>query len=306
LAPAPPPLRFGPFEVLPVQGTVSVIFGAGANILVQQGDDGVLLVDTGAAEHGQQVVALLKQLNPLPLRIVINSSADADHAGANAVVSRSGHYVGDRLDVGPEAAYAAIFAHENVGLRMAALPAGAAPLALGMLPTDPFFTPTLALWHNGESIQIIHVPAAHTDADSLVFFRHSDVLYAGELLDMNGYPVIDLQHGGSINGLIEGLNQVLDLALPRDKEEGGTLVVPGHGRLTDVADVSEYRDMVTIIRDRVSALKQRGLSLEQVQAKRPSYGYDARWAHGTPEQSAERFVAAIYASLPPTRKRAAR
>ena len=171
------------------------------------------------------------------------------------------------------------------------------PSAQALWPTTTYFSPTKELFFNDEAIQLVHVPAGHSDGDSLVFFRRSDVLATGTLFDLTGYPVIDRQHGGSIDGLIAGLNRILELAIPGGWQEGGTVVVPARGRLCDEADVVEYRDMITIIRDRVRDLIGRGASLEDVLAARPTREYDGRYGATSGEWTTAQFVEAVYRSL---------
>jgi glyoxylase-like metal-dependent hydrolase (beta-lactamase superfamily II) len=150
----------------------------------------------------------------------------------------------------------------------------------------------LSTMYHGDAVQVFHVPAAHTDGDSLVYFRHNDVIATGDVFTTTAFPVIDLAHGGTINGVVDALNKILDIAFPEFRLEGGTLVVPGHGRVCDSADVAYYRDLVTIIRDRVQDMKKKGMTLEQVKAQRPTRDYDPRYGSG------DQFVDAIYKSLP--------
>jgi len=157
--------------------------------------------------------------------------------------------------------------------------------------SETFFTADKEIYFNNEAIQLLYQPGAHTDGDVVVFFRKSDVIAAGDVFITTGYPVIDRARGGSIQGFIDGLNRIIDVAIPKDKEEGGTYVVPGHGRLADEADVVEYRDMATIVRDRIQDLIRRGLNLDAVKAARPTLDYDGRY--GDPD----RFVEAIYSDL---------
>jgi len=167
-----------------------------------------------------------------------------------------------------------------------------------MVPTSAWPTETYATDEyevvNGEGIQIFHEPAAHADGDSLVYFRRSDVISTGDIFSTVSYPVIDLQNGGTINGVIAGLNHILDLAIPKDKQEGGTYIIPGHGRVCDEADVLEYRDMVTIIRDRVLDMIKKGMTLEQIKAAKPTADYDGRYS--TTFWAADMFVEAVYRS----------
>src|SRR5688572_26132067 len=161
-------------------------------------------------------------------------------------------------------------------------------------PTDTYFVPEWSLFSNGEAVQLFHVPAAHSDGDTIVFFRRSDVVAAGAIFDATGYPRFDLQRGGSIRGVIEGLNRILDIAVPGENQQGGTVVVPGRGRLSDETDVANYRDMVTIVRDRVRAMAAKGMSLEQVKQARPTSDYDGLYAGGPRDWTGDMFVEAIY------------
>jgi len=164
-------------------------------------------------------------------------------------------------------------------------------------PTETFVGLEKELYFNGEPVLMYHVPNAHTDGDSLVFFRKSDVVATGDIFRTDSYPVIDLQKGGSVQGVLEGLNRVLDLAVPAHHEEGGTFIVPGHGRICDEFDVLEYRDMVTIVRDRVQAMRAKGMSLEQVKAARPTLDYDSRYGAVTGAWTTDMFVEAVYRSV---------
>jgi glyoxylase-like metal-dependent hydrolase (beta-lactamase superfamily II) len=141
------------------------------------------------------------------------------------------------------------------------------------------------------------MPAAHTDGDSIVFFRRSDVISAGDIFTPETYPVIDLARGGSVQGVIDALNRIIELTVPAKYQEGGTYVIPGHGRLCEEADVVEYRDMVTIIRDRIQDLIRKGKTLEQVRAARPTLDYDTQYGGGATGSGAARFVEAVYRSL---------
>jgi cyclase len=153
------------------------------------------------------------------------------------------------------------------------------------------------MYANGEAIQLFHQPSAHTDADSIVFFRRSDVVVTGDLFDLTGYPVIDAGKGGRFSGVIAGLNRIIDITVPRDWQEGGTMVIPGQGRLADESDVVEYRDMLTIIRDRIQDLIKKGMTLEQVQAARPTFEYDGRYGSATGSWTTKMFVEAAYRDL---------
>ena len=284
-------------HVLHVQGNVYMLVGAGGNITLQVGDEGVLLVDTSFEQMSDKVVAAIRSLSDKPIRYIINTHAHPDHVGGNAPIAKSGATIaGGNMGVGANTG-ASILAHENVLNRMTAPTGQQAPTPAAAWPTDTYFTRKKELFFNGEAIEIIHQPAAHTDGDSLVFFRRSDVLSSGDLFGTITYPVIDLERGGNIQGIVDALNTILDITIPRDKQEGGTYVIPGHGRLCDEADVLEYRDMVTIIRDRIQDLVKKGMTLEQVKAARPTLDYDGRYGAKTGPWTTDMFIAAVYRNL---------
>ena len=280
-------------HVLPVQGNVYMLVGPDGNSTLQVGGDGVLLVDTQTAELAPGIAERIQELTDSPVRyIIVNTHVHADHTGGNQALANMGN---EETGVRTE-----IIAHENVLLRMTAAPDESVPetrLSPEGWPTAAYFTPHRDIHFNGEPIEILHQPAAHTDGDSLVFFRRSDVLSTGGVFSPGSYPVIDLARGGSVQGVIDALNRIIRIAVPEDKQEGGTKVIPAHGRLCEEADVVEYRDMVTIVRDRVQALIDDGMSLEEVQAARPSLDYDTEYGSETGAWTTEMFVEAVYRSL---------
>jgi glyoxylase-like metal-dependent hydrolase (beta-lactamase superfamily II) len=288
-------------EVLPVGGNVYMLAGAGGNVTVQVGGTGVLLVDAQYAGMSDRILAAVRKLSGKPIRYLINTSADADHTGGNENIARTGAIPENIPLVNTPGATAMesvqILAHQNVLNRLSLPGAGKAPAPSAAWPTDTFLGNEKELYFNGEGIQLIHIPAAHTDGDTIVYFRRSDVISAGDIFITTGYPVIDLERGGSLQGVIDGLNRILDLAIPAHHEEGGTYVIPGHGRLCDEFDVLEYRDMVTIVRDRIRAMIKKGMTLEQVQAARPTLDYDPRYGAGGGGWTTEKFVEAAYRSL---------
>jgi cyclase len=295
------------FNWFPVQGNVSLLIGPGGingatpNITVQTSDDAVVLVDSGRGDLNDRVLAAVRRISQRPIRFLINTQAGVDHTGGNEALARSGRPYGGRAAgagflLADQSAGATIIAHEQVLTRLSGARGGAAA-AFAMLPTETYFTPQHELY-NGEAIQLFHEPAAHSDGDTVVFFRRSDVISTGDIFSTLTYPRFDRDAGGTINGVIAALNHVIDLAIPRDKQEGGTYIIPGHGRVSDEADVVEYRDMLVIIRDRVQDLKQKGRTLAQIQAARVSLDYDRRYAK--PAWSADQFVEAVFATLPPS------
>jgi cyclase len=270
---------------------------AGGNVDLQVGDDGVLLVDTSVPQVTTQLVAAIRKLSDKPIRYIINTHVHADHVGGNEALAKMGSTIaGGNVGIGAGEG-AGVIAHENVMTRMSAPTGSAAPMPFAAWPTDTFFTAKKELFFNGEAIEIEHQPAAHTDGDSLVFFRRSDVVATGDLFSTTTYPIVDLARGGNIQGVITGLNRILDITIPREKQEGGTYVIPGHGRLCDEADVLEYRDMVTIIRDRVQDLIAKGRTLEQVKTARPTLDYDGRYGADSGAWTTSQFVEAVYKSL---------
>ena len=280
----------GEIGVLKVQGNVYMLVGAGGNIAAQVSDDGVLVVDTGTEAAAPKVAAELRKLSDKPIRWVVNTSGDANHTGGNEALPRLA--MNGKADSGglpPR-----IVAHQNVLNRMSAAPKGNQPAVPDAIwPNDEYFTPTKDFSFNGEAVVVYHVPSAHTDGDSMVHFRRSDVLATGDVFTPGHYPVIDLERGGSVQGLIDAVNQILRITVPLKYQEAGTYVIPGHGRLCDEADVVEFRDMVTIVRDRVRDMIAKGMTLEQVKAARPTRDYDTEYdAKGAPA-----FVEAVYGSL---------
>ena len=276
-------------QVLPVQGNVYMLAGAGGNITLQVDKDGVLMVDTEFAALAPKIMAEIRKLSPGPIRYIINTHVHPDHVGGNDAFAKM-------IPQTPGAPLK-IVAHENVLNRMTK-PAGAqTPEPQPGLPLDEYFTPFKDLRFNGEAIIIYHEPNAHTDGDSVVLFRGSDVVSAGDVFTPGGYPFLDLERGGSVQGEIAALNHILNLTVPGHTQDGGTFVIPGHGRICDEADVVEYRDMVVIIRDRVRDMISKGMTLEQVKAARPSRDYDTEYVSKDSFVTADRFVEAIYNSL---------
>ena len=283
----------GDIRILKVRGNVSMLQTPGGNITVLAFPEGITLVDTGPADAVDKVLTAIRSLSAQPVRYIINTSVDPGHTGGNDKLGSLGIQItGGNVagQVGTDGAE--IIAHENVLERMSAptvkpaIPARAQPQT-----TYHIDSIKLSTAYHGDGIQVFHVPAAHTDGDSLVYFRHSDVLATGDVFMTTTYPVIDLARGGSVNGVVDGLNRILDIAFPDFRLEGGTLIVPGHGRVSDSADVAYYRDMVTIVRDRVQDMIKKGMTLEQVKAARPTRDYDPRY--GSPDA----FVEAAYRSL---------
>jgi cyclase len=285
-------------RALPVRDNVWMIVGAGGNITVQTGDDGVLVVDTGSgAAQTDKVQTILRAISAKPIRYILNTSYRPDHTGGNDGM-RGGAPAGGRGGRGGGGGRGTpIAAHEYVLARMSAPTGRSAPTSTDAWPSETYFTPFHDIYFNGEGIQMIHIPDAITDGDSIVYFRRSDVIAAGDIFLTTTYPVIDVKAGGTINGVIDGLNRILDICIPKEKQEGGTTVIPGHGRISDEADVLEYRDMLTIIRDRIQDAVKKGRTLQQVQAAGLTKDYDGRYGATTGAWTTAMFVEAAYQTL---------
>jgi len=297
-APTNPALANAEVHTLKVQGNVYMIVGPGGNTAVQIGDSGALVVDTQYSEVSDKIVAEIRKLTSKPIRYVINTSADPDHTGGNAKISKAGApVIGGNLGAVALENGATIVAHENVLRAMNKAAEGKPDANADLLPTTTFFQGQKEIFFNEEPVIVMFEPAAHTNGDSMVFFRRSDVLATGDIFNMNTYPVINLEEGGNIQGVIKALNVVLDITIPKHEQEGGTYVIPGHGRLTDEHDVLEYRDMVTIIRDRVQNMIKKGMTLAQVKEAKPTLEYDGRWGSTTGPWTTDMFVEAVFKSL---------
>jgi cyclase len=287
-------------HVLPVQGNISMLVGPGGNITVQAGKDGVFLVDTMYGAVADKVVAAIRTISKGPIRYIVDTHVHADHTDGNERLRKAGSTISGgnvSADIKDSAEGAQIIAHQNVLNRMSA-PSGtqqASPSAAW--PTDTFLGDEKDVFFNDEGVQVIHIPAAHTDGDSIVFFRRSDVISTGDLFTTTNYPIIDLDRGGSIQGFIAGLQKIVDMIIPVYGQEGGTMVVPGHGRLCDLGDVIEYREMTIIIRDRIQDLVSKGMTLEQVKAAKPTLDYDPLYGAATGFWTTDKFVEAVYKSL---------
>jgi cyclase len=303
----------GNIEIVPVRGHIYLLAGAGANITLSVGPDGVFMVDAGLPEMTDKVLAAIQQLSkdlakegeplrsyapPKPVRYLANTTISPDHTGGNVKIAESGktftggNVAGD-LASGLANDNAAILSTEKAMLRMvdAKMPGNGQP-------TETYVRGIMKLSHffNGEGVELLHMPNATTDGDSIVFFRASDVISAGDIFDMTSFPYIDLEKGGSIQGILAALNKMDEMSEAEFRTEGGTLVIPGHGRICDLADLAYYRDMVTIIRDRVQWMMKKDMTLAQIKAAKPTEDWNGRFG-GNPAWTPDMFVEAIYKGL---------
>lgn len=280
----------GPVEVLKVQGNVWLIGNAGGNVVVQAGDQGVVVVDTGAVGLSDAVMAAIRGISTRPIRYIVNTSLGPQHVGGNAVLAAlpGGSTRGATRGVTPS-----VIAQENVFARMTRPGAdGAAPFPSAAWPTDGYYAPRRGLVFNGEAIDIIHLPNAHSDGDSAVYFRGSNVLVTGDVFTTTSLPLVNRAQGGTYAGLLSALNALLDIAVPDDLMEGGTYIVPGHGRICDEADLVEYRDMAYQIRDRLEKLAAGGKTLAEAKAARPVLGWEGRYSRSG--WTTDLFLDAVY------------
>jgi glyoxylase-like metal-dependent hydrolase (beta-lactamase superfamily II) len=274
-----------------VQGNVWMIVGAGANIAMQVGKEGVFLVDTGKAGVTDQVLAAIRQVSDGPIRYVFNTSAEADHVGGNETIAalEGGVTTGDGKGPLPN-----VTAQDNV-LRRMSMPGadGKAPYPPIAWPQDAYLAPRRNTFFNGEVVDILHEPAAHSDGDTIVYFRGSNVLVSGDIFTTTNLPLVNRKWGGTSKGMLDALNRMLDIAVPENMQEGGTYIIPGHGRVCDEADLVEYRDMVHELRDRMQDLVNvQHLTLEQVKAQRPIIGWEKRY--GKPEWTPDMLTETLY------------
>jgi cyclase len=303
-----------PVGVLQVRPGLYMFTVAGVNIGVASGPQGVIVVDTGPAQDAQAVLGQIRTIATEPIRYVIDTSADSQLTGGNGVLSDAGQ----SLEVG----WAPLLQAANRVRNIPALDSRRAPIIarLGVveqlaaqlqgdsdqsnlgesLPTDTFERQEFNFEVN-EPIQVVSMPAGHSQTDAVVLFRRSNVVVTGAIFDNTHFPVIDLAHGGSINGEIDAVDQVLNTLVVGDfpvvTNDGGTWIIPERGPVADQVDLVTYRDMLFAIRDRVQALINQGKSLSQVEMADPAQGYETRWGSDTGTWTTRDFVDAVYRSL---------
>ena len=291
----------GEIHVLPIRDGVYMLVGDGGNIVVQTGDEGAFVVDSGSGQLTGKVLEAIRRISTKPIQFIANTSFHAAYTGGNEKLKRAGSdpsVMGTFLSLQFPGAgsTASIMAHENVAARMNGS-SGNPPTPAGSWPDDTFLEDRRRKFHNGDSIEMFHLPNASTDGDSIVHFRRADVIVAGDILTTTQYPFIDIANGGSVQGEIEALNAILSRTVFAHSGEGGTFVVPGHGYLCDEHEVVEYRDMLAIIRDRVNSMIAKGASLQQVKAANLTADYNTRYGANTGTWTTEMFVEAVYNSL---------
>jgi glyoxylase-like metal-dependent hydrolase (beta-lactamase superfamily II) len=276
-------------EVLPVQGKVWLLAGGGGNITVR-----VILVDTGLGPFSERVLAELRRLSQKPVRMIINTSVALDHIGGNDAIAKTGEplYLAQNSG-GVTIPGAQIVGHERAVLGLSRM-TGPRAVPTALWPFDTFFGRLKTVFANGEAVEMHYQPAAHADGDVMVFFRASDVLSAGDVYDTTRYPRFDAETGGSLQGILDALNHIIEIAVPAFNQIGGTRVIPGHGRISNESDVVEYRDMATIIRDRIATLAGQGRTLEQVKAAGVTKDYDGIYGSTSGAWTTDMFVEAVY------------
>jgi glyoxylase-like metal-dependent hydrolase (beta-lactamase superfamily II) len=293
----------GEIQILPVQGNVHMLVGAGGNITIQSGDDGVLMVDTGLANMSQKVIAAMRSISRRPLRYIVNTSAGLEYTGGNAAIADVGETIPFRepnYTAGPQGALdvgrASIISYYTVLHKLSAPTGKQASVPEEGWPDNTFSIPQKRLYFNDEPVVIMH-QTANSDGNSMVLFRKSDVVSVGEMLDLTQYPRIDVEGGGSIQTMVDAMNRLIDVVVPEANAAGGTKVIPGHGRIADHAEVVYYRDMLTIVRDRMQDMIKRGMTLDQIKAARPTRDWDARYGKDTGAWTTAMFVEAAYRGL---------
>ena len=286
-------------DTVQIRSNVWVIFGAGGNVTVHVGDDGVILVDSGSEAMADRTLAAVQAITKAPIRMIISTSADPEHVGGNDKVGAAG--VPINPDNFTDEERATVLSHENVLQRLSAPKnRNEKPAPVGMWPTETFTSKYRSFYVNDEAVQVIRQLGAVSDGDVLVHFRRADVIATGDIVDLRRFPVIDPAKGGTIQGELEALNRLLDLTVPPMPlvlKPGRTIVVPGHGRISDYGELVDYRDMVTTIKDIIEDMVKKGMTLEQVKAANPTAGYRKRYGSDTGPWTTDMFVEAIYNGL---------
>jgi cyclase len=287
----------GQIRVTKVRPNIYMLTGAGANITVMPFELGAVVVDTGSTAMADKVLETITQLSPKPIANIINTSATADHVGGNEKLHNAGRRLPFEIVAGEGPM---VIAHEKVLTRMSAPTGQVAVAPEKAWPNETYhvdYKKLAAEYRGGEQIELIYMPAAHSDGDSIVWFRHADVIATGDIFMESSYPIIEVANGGTINGVIDALNKILDFAFADFRSQGGTMIIPGHGRLCDMADVAYYRDMLTIVRDLVQEMIRKGMTLEQVKTAKPTFPWDGRYGSTSGPWTTDMFVEAVYKTI---------
>ncbi|MEP7310217.1 MAG: MBL fold metallo-hydrolase [Acidobacteriota bacterium] len=307
---ANPDPQDGEIHTYKLRRNLYLLLGDSANIVVSAGDQGAFVIDTGAGRLTDKVVAAIQRLTPKPIQFIANTSFHREHVGGNVKLADAGADLGlpgsffagggavlGSLTTGlnrPVGSTATMIAHANVQVRMQSANAPA-----DAVPADTYLEDRRRKFYNGEGVELFHYPNAVTDGDSVVHFRGADVIVTGDIFTTTQYPFIDVANGGTIQGEIKALNEILDKTVFEHEEDGGTIIVPGHGYVSNEHEVLEYRDMAVIVRDRVQAMLNAGATLEQVQAARLTADYDTRYGANSGDWTTAKFVEAVYKTLKP-------
>jgi len=272
------------FQLQPAGGNIHMLSGQGGNIGVCVGEDGVFLIDDQFAPLTQQILAEIRKLSSAPVRFVLNTHWHGDHTGGNENLGEAG---------------AIIVAHANVRRRMSekqfmqAFDRTVEPSPTGALPVVTFDQSIIFHW-NGETIEVVHVPPAHTDGDSVVYFANANVIHSGDLFFNGTYPYIDTGAGGNLVGMIQGIERILE------RSDAKTRIIPGHGPLATRADLERYHEMLTSVRDRVAPMVREGRSRDEVIAAKPTADLDADWGAGFMKPDV--WVGLVYDGFQPKRR----
>jgi len=259
-------------------GNLYTLEGQGGAIGVLTGPEGVLMVDSQFAPLTEKIVAAIKAIDSGPIRYLINTHVHGDHTGGNANLGAMGVTIIARPQLRARL--------EKPGPTATGAPGTPAPAAA--LPRLTYDAP-MTFHMNGEQVLLIPIPSAHTDGDTLVKFVNADVIMTGDFYRSTGYPNIDRANGGSLPGMLAGLNKIIELAGPSTK------ILPGHGAIVDKAAVASHRDMIIGVRDKVAPMVKKGMTVEQVTAAKPTSDYDAKM--GDTGTTGARFVGQLYAEL---------
>jgi glyoxylase-like metal-dependent hydrolase (beta-lactamase superfamily II) len=266
-------------KAVPIAGSVHMLTGAGGNLGLSAGADGVFLIDDQFAPLTDKIRAAVAKIQPGPIRFVVNTHWHFDHTGGNENMGKAG---------------ALLVAHDNVRQRMSveqfiqALDRHVPASPLGALPVVTF-SDDVTFHMNGEDIHVFHVPHAHTDGDSMVHFPKADVMHLGDVFFNGLYPFIDLSSGGSVDGVIAAVDRALEIAGPKTK------LIPGHGPLAGRTELTAYRDLLAKVRSRIETAVEAGKTLDDVKQEKPTAEYDATWGGGFMKPDV--FVSIVYQSV---------